>query len=206
MKGQGVAASPAPAAGRQDEPGASGVVAAELADPGEDRVTSVVANGGEGQGLSGDDSHVMAAPGHPEASAQDTGMSPQRKQSPPPESTAEDQPSQEPAAEHQPQEPAAEYQPTQGPPSAAPSQAAESDKPDNVVGPDQDEAPARDELTGHDQSAAAPETPAEQLPPEGSTQPARDSAQDLAQPEDAALRPSLRHTPEWTPGCWKPRC
>ncbi len=61
------------------------------------------------------------------------------------------------------------------------------------MNPDQDEAPARDEITGHDQSAAVPgsqvgqflpEDPAQ--PPQGLTQ-AEDAAQqeDAAQPEDA---------------------
>ena len=181
MEGQGVAASPAPAAGRQGQPGAGAVVAAELTDPGEDRVTSVMAHSGEGQGPSGDDSHVMVTPGYPEASAQDAGVSPRGEQ-PPPESSAEHQPSQESTSE---------YQPSQSPPSPAPSQATESDKPDNVVGPDQDEAPTRDEITGHDQSAAAPEAQAGQLPPEDPAQP----PQDLAQPEDAA-RPEDAVQPE----------
>ena len=62
-----------------------------------------------------------------------------------------------------------------------------------MVGPYQDEAPTKDEITGHDQSAAVPEAPADQLPPEDPEQLAQDSeqlaqdseqlAQDLAQPE-----------------------
>src|SRR6266481_5898403 len=82
MEGQGVAASSASAAGGQGEPGSGAVAAAEFGHPADTYVTSDIKGGGEGQGRNGDDNHVMAAPGHPEASSQDAGMSPVPDSSP----------------------------------------------------------------------------------------------------------------------------
>jgi hypothetical protein len=49
MEGQGVAASPASAVGRQGEPGLGAVAAAEFGHPAETHVTSDIAGSGEGR-------------------------------------------------------------------------------------------------------------------------------------------------------------
>src|ERR1700719_4726432 len=124
MEGQGVAAS---AAAGRGESGPGADVAAELNHPVENHVTSDIADGGEGEGRNGDDSHVMVAPGHPEASAQDASMpqSPDSSQSPRP--PREEQSAREPQAE-------------------LPSQQIETDKADNIGDPDRkNDLVARDE-------------------------------------------------------------
>jgi energy-coupling factor transporter ATP-binding protein EcfA2 len=68
MEGQGVAASPASEAGRNGEPGAGAIVAADFDDPGVSHVTGDVSGGGEGQRRNGDDTLVIPALGRPEAS------------------------------------------------------------------------------------------------------------------------------------------
>src|ERR1700722_11487486 len=72
MEGQGGAPSSAPAAGTQDESGAGAVVDAEFDDPGENRVTSDVADSGADQEQSGNDRDVMVVPDHSAASSEDT--------------------------------------------------------------------------------------------------------------------------------------
>src|SRR5580658_9084743 len=61
MEGQGVAASPASASGRQDE-FAGAVVAAEFNDPGGSHVTDDILGDGEDRRHNGDDTIVMPAP------------------------------------------------------------------------------------------------------------------------------------------------
>ncbi len=140
MEGQGVAASAASGAGEHAESG-QGAVAAELDHlaldhPAENHVTSDIADGGEGLGRNRDDSHVMVTPGHPEASGQDASM-PQL-----PESSQPPQPSREERSYR-------ESQPE------LPSRQIKSDKLDNIVDPDRNnDAVARDENTGHNQTAA----------------------------------------------------
>ncbi len=143
MEGQGVAAS---AAGGRGESGADAGVAAELGHPAENHVTSDIADGGEGQGSIGDDSHVMVAPGYPGASAQDASMSQSPESSQPTRSPGEERSSQESQPE-------------------LPSQQIESDKLDNIVDPDRNNsAVARDENTGHNQTAAGLAPPAVDAP------------------------------------------
>src|SRR6266702_1688027 len=121
MDGQGMAASPAPAGGRRGEVSLGSVAAAETDHPTESYVASDIAGGGEVRWRNGDDSHVMVAPGHPEASGQDVAMS----QSP--DSRSPD--SRLPREEHPSQESQAEL----------PSQQIKPDKADNIVDPDRDD-------------------------------------------------------------------
>src|ERR1700678_3369232 len=166
MEGQGVAASSAPAADRRGESGVRAVVTDELNDPDETPVTSDVADGGDGQGLSGDDSHVMVGPGHPEASAPDYNLLP----------SSGNQLPQEPQLSHESQLPQEPMSPQQ----------TESDKTDNIVGPDRDdEAPARDENTSQDQSEAGLAPPAAQ----------QAHADDLATAPPAATPPPASRPP-----------
>ena len=118
MEGQGVAASSASAAGRHGQSGVGAVAAAELSDSDENRVTSDIADGGEGRGVNGDDSHVTVAPGYPEASAQDAEMASPLEPLP---SRRQASPGQDASREPQPSEA---------------SHAPESDKPDIIVVPD----------------------------------------------------------------------
>src|SRR6266702_2991987 len=105
----------------------------------------------EGQGRNGNDSHVTVTPSHPEASAQDVSMS----QSP--DSSQVSQPSRE-------------GQSSQKPQAELPSQQIETDKADNIGDPDRkNDFVARDENTGHNQTAAglapaAVDAPAENTP------------------------------------------
>ncbi len=149
MEGQGVAApGMSRGFGRQGESGLGAVVAAQFDQPAESHVTTDIADGGEGQGRNGDDSHVMVAPGHPEASAQDVNMSQSPDSSQPPRPSREQQSSQESQPE-------------------LPSQQIKSDKADNIVDPDRNNsAVARDENTGHNQTAAGLAPPAVDAPAE----------------------------------------
>ena len=130
MEGHGVAASAASAFGR----------------PAGNHVTSDIGDGGEGQGRNGDDSHVMVAPGYQAASVQDA-STPQSPESSPPSGPS---PGPPPVARS-----SQESQPE------LPSQQIESDRLANIVSPDQsNNVVARDENTGHNQTAAAVEAPA----------------------------------------------
>jgi energy-coupling factor transporter ATP-binding protein EcfA2 len=182
MEGQGVAASSAPAADRRGESGVGAVVDDELNDPDENPVISDVADGGDGGGLNGDDSHVMVAPGYPEASAQDSSLPPssenppplssesQPSQSPeippsqspenPPPQSPENQPSQDPQLSQELQEPrpSQELQESwssqESQPPTSPQQ-AESDKTDNIQ---------TDDIAGPDGDDEAPAPEAEPAP------------------------------------------
>jgi len=144
MEGQGVAASSASAAGRQGEPGSGAVAAAEFGHPADTNVTSDIKGGGEGRGRNGDDNHVMITPGHPEASSQDAGTPQVPDSSLSPRPPGEERPSPE-SAERSSQESQAEFS----------SQQIKSDKADNISDPDRNNSVvARDENTGHNQTAA----------------------------------------------------
>ncbi len=146
MEGQGVAASSASAVGRHGESGPGAVAAAVFGHPADNHATSDIADGGEGQGRNGDDSHVMVAPGHPGASAQDASMSQSPDSSQSPRPVREERSSQEPQAELS-------------------SQQIETDKADNIGNPDRNNnAVARDENTGHNQTAAGLAPPAVDAP------------------------------------------
>src|SRR5580692_2466777 len=130
MEGQGVTAPSAPAAGRQGEFGMGAVASAELDNPGQDRASGDVADDGDGQehgqALSGDDSHVMVTPGHPEGSAGDASA---------------------------PSSPEHQLTPDSQPP--LPSRPTKTDKPNNIIDPDRNgKTFSGDENTGHDRSAA----------------------------------------------------
>ncbi len=145
MEGQGVASSAAGGRGESGA-GAGASVAAEVGHPAKNPVTSDITDGGEGQGSNGDDSHVMVAPGYPGASAQDASMSQSPESSQPTASSREERSSQESQPE-------------------LPSQQIESDKLDNIVDPDRNNsAVARDENTGHNQTAAGLAPPAVDAP------------------------------------------
>ena len=160
MEGQGVAAS---AAAGRGESGPGAGVTAEPDQPAENHVSSDIADGGEGQRRNGDDSHVMVAPGNSEASAQDASMSHS------PES------SEQSSQESQPE---------------LPSQQIESDKLDNIVDPDRNNsAVARDENTGHNQTAAGLAPPAVDAP--AVNVPAADAPPAVTPPETAATAGSV---------------
>ncbi len=168
MEGQGVAAS---AAAGRGESGPGAGVSAESDQPVENHVPSDIADGGEGQGHNGDDSHVMVAPGNSEASAQDVGMSYSPGSSEPTRSPEGGRPSQEPQPE-------------------LPSQQIESDKLDKIVDPDRnDSAVARDENTGHNQTAAGLAPPAVDAP--AGNAPAADALPAVTPPETAATAGSV---------------
>src|SRR4029077_3576510 len=144
MEGQGMAASPASAVGRQGEPGSGAAAAAEFGHPAETHVTSDIAGGGEGWGRNGDDSHVMTRPGHPEASSEDDGMPQSPDSSPPPGLPAGGQAFGEPGG-----------QPSQETQAEFPSRQIKPDKADNIGDPDRNNSViARDENTGHNKTAA----------------------------------------------------
>ena len=144
MEGQGVAASSAAAAGRPGEPGSGHFAAAGFSHPAETFVTSGITDSGEDQGLNGDDGHVMAAPGHPEASSPDDGMPQSPDSSPPPRPPGDKPPSPEPGGKPS-QESQAEFS----------SRQIKSDKADNIGDPDRNNGViARDENTGHNQTEA----------------------------------------------------
>src|SRR5271169_4505109 len=181
MEGQGVAASAASAAG-ESGPGAG--VAAELDHPAENQMTSDIADGGTGQGRNRDDSQVTVAPGYPEASAQDAGQDAGMSQLP-----ASSQPTRSPREGRSSQESQPEL----------PSQQIESDKLDNIVDPDQNNsAVARDENTGHKQTAAGLAPPAVDAPaggaPAADTPPA-DAPPAVTPPETAAAVGSVPPEP-----------
>ena len=146
MEGQGAAASSAFAVGRHGETGPGAVAAVEFGAAAENHVNSDIADGGEGQGRNRDDSYVMVGPDHPEASAQDASM---------PESPDLSQPPQPPREELSSQEPQGEL----------PSQQIEMDKADNIGNPDRkNDVVARDENTGHNQTADGLPPPAVEAP------------------------------------------
>jgi len=154
MEGQGVAASSATAAGRQGEPGAGHVAAAGFSHPAETFVASGITDDGEGQGLNGDDDHVMAAPGHPEASSRDDGTPQSPDSSPPSRPPGEEPPSRAPGRK-----------PSQKSQAEFSSQQIKSDKADNIGDPDRNNGVvARDENTGHNQTAAGLAPPAVDVP------------------------------------------
>jgi hypothetical protein len=176
MEGQGVAASAASAAGGRGESGPGAGVAAELDHAAENHVISDIADGGEDQGRNGDDSHVMVAPGYPGASAQDANMSQSPESSPPARSPREERSSQQSQPE-------------------LPSHQFESDKLDNIVDPDRNiSAVARDENTGHNQTAAGLAPPAVDAPavnaPAADASPA-DATPAVTPPETAATAGSV---------------
>src|SRR5208282_5541444 len=124
-------------------------------------VTSHIADSGEGQGSNGDDSHAMIAPGYPGASGQDASMSQSPESSQPPRSPQEERSSHESQPE-------------------LPSQQIESDKLDNIADPDRNNsAVARDENTGHNQTAAG-------LAPPAVNAPGADAPPAVTPPESAA--------------------
>ena len=125
MEGQGVAASSSAAAGRQGEPGSGAIAAAEFGHPAGTFVTSGITDGGEGRGHNRDDSYVMVASGHPEASSHDDGMPQSPDSSPPPRPPGKEQPSREPGGK-----------PSQGSQTEFSSQQIKSDKADNIGDPD----------------------------------------------------------------------
>ena len=118
--------------------------AAEFGHPAGTFVTSGITDGGEGRGRNRDDSHVMAAPGHPEASSHDDGMPQSPDSSPPPRPPGEKPPAPEPGGK-----------PSQESQTEFSSQQIKSDKADNIGDPDRNNSViARDENTGHNQTAA----------------------------------------------------
>ena len=144
MEGQGVAASSAAAAGRPGEPGSGHFAAAGFSHPAETFVTSGITDSGEDQGLNGDDGHVMAAPGHPEASSRDDGMPQSPDSSPPPRPPGDKPPAPEPGGKPS-QESQAEFS----------SRQIKADKADNIGDSDRNNGVvARDENTGHNQTEA----------------------------------------------------
>ena len=144
MEGQGLTASSAAAAGRPGEPGSGHFAAAGFSHPAETFVTSGITDSGEDQGLNGDDGHVMAAPGHPEASSYHDGMPQSPDSSPPPRPPGDKPPAPEPRGKPS-QESQAEFS----------SRQIKSDKADNIGDPDRNNGVvARDENTGHNQTEA----------------------------------------------------
>ena len=179
MEGQGVAASAASAASGRGESGPGAGVAADFDHPAGNYVTSDTTGGSEGQGCNGDDSYVMVASGYPKASAQDAGMS----QSP--ESSRSPRSPRSPGAERSSQESQPEL----------PSQQIESDKLDNIVDSDRNNsAVAKDENTGHNQTAAGFALPAVDAPAVNApaiNAPAADAPPAVTPPETAATAGSV---------------
>jgi energy-coupling factor transporter ATP-binding protein EcfA2 len=102
MDSQGVAASSAPQAGGPQRANASTAVTAELKDSSVSQVAIDVADGGDGGGLSGDDTLVMTAPGHQPATTQpehpggpEHPVGPERPERPASRQAAEDGPAPE---------------------------------------------------------------------------------------------------------------
>ncbi len=170
MEGQGVAASSSAAAGRQGEPGSGAIAAAEFGHPAGTFVTSGITDGGEGWGRNRDDSYVMVASGHPEASSHDDGMSQSPDSPSPPRPPGRKPPSREPGGK-----------PSQESQTEFSSQQIKSDKADNIGDPDRNNSViARDENTGHNQTAAGFAPPA--VDPPAVNSPAADDPTAAAPP------------------------
>src|SRR5215472_9717009 len=153
MEGQGVAASSA-SAGRQGESGSGAVAAAEFGHSAETFVATGITDSGEGRERNGDDSYVTVPPSHPEASSPDADVPRSPDSSPPPRPPRVEQSSREPE-EKSSQESQAKFS----------SQQIKPDKADNIGDPDRnDDVVARDENTGHNQTAAGLAPPAVDAP------------------------------------------
>src|SRR5262245_49468595 len=176
MEGQGVAASSA-SAGRQGESGSGAVAAAEFGHSAKTFVATGITDSGEGRERNGDDSYVTVPPSHPEASSPDADVRRSPDSSPPPRSPRVKQSSREPE-EKSSQESQAKFS----------SQQIKPDKADNIGDPDRnDNVVARDENTGHNQTAAGLAPPAVDAPavdaPAADSPAADDSPADNGEPE-----------------------